>query len=56
MKIGINKEYELAHEYYEKEKNEIMTKLHTIATDVHLPKVYSDWLEQAIEFIKEGEI
>lgn len=38
---------------YEKTKNEIMSKLDTIKSDIHTHKVYREWLEQVIEFIKE---
>lgn len=38
---------------YEKTKNAMMSKLITIKSDIHTHKVYQQWLEQVIEFIKE---
>ena len=38
---------------YERQKNEILTKLDTIYRDKNINDVYRRWLEQVIEFIKE---
>lgn len=38
---------------FNKRKNEMMSKLETIRTDIHTHKVYRAWIEQVIEFIKE---
>lgn len=50
-------EYEQAwNDYYDdfmKRKNEIMSKLMTIKADIKTHQVYREWLDQAIEFIKE---
>lgn len=50
-------DYEQAwNDYYDdfiKRKNEILTKLMTIKNDKHTNKVYKDWCEQIIKFIKE---
>lgn len=48
-------ELEKAHLDYEKRRNEILSRLETIAR-CDLPPTFIKWLEQAIEFIKEKEI
>ena len=40
------------HEYFEKHKNEISTKLETIKQSDISP-TFKSWLDQAIQFIKE---
>lgn len=53
---SIDRQLELAHEDYEKRKNEIITKLYTIWRNDEIPAVYRDWIRQAAKFINEKEI
>lgn len=48
-------ELEKAHLDYEKRRNEIISKLETLA-NCDLPPTFIKWLEQTIEFIKEREV
>lgn len=49
-------ELEQAHQDYEKRKNEIITKLKTLRDCASLQRHERNWLNQAIEFMKEKEI
>lgn len=49
-------ELEQAHLDYEKRKNEILTKLKTVRDCAPLQWHERNWVNQAIEFIKEKEI
>lgn len=51
----LGKELELAHNDYEKRKDEIISKLFTIWKNDEIPAVYRDWIKQAARFINEGE-
>lgn len=53
---SIDKQLELAHEDYEKRKNEIITKLYSIWRNDEIPAVYRQWIRQAARFINEKEI
>lgn len=50
-------EYEQAwseyHEEFLRRKYTMLSKLETIKEDIHTSKVYKQWLEQVMEFIKE---
>lgn len=48
-------ELELAHQDYEKRKNEMLTKLDTIKRLSKVP-VLKLWCDQISEFIKEKEV
>ena len=39
---------------YNKQKNEIITKLYTIWKNQEIPKVYRDWIQQTAKFIDKG--
>lgn len=52
----MEKELEKAHLEYERRKNEVISKIVTIQSDIHTHKVYREWLEQIKDFILEGEI
>lgn len=41
------------HDEFIKRKNEMLSKLATIANDGNTSKVYKAWCKQIIEFIKE---
>lgn len=55
-KMTVGEALELAHQDYEKRRNEILTKIITIRTDVRTHKIYKDWLDQIYEFVKEREV
>lgn len=56
--LWVNKmdELELAHEDYEKRKIEIINRLTTLRDYAPLMYYQRQWLDGAIEFIKEREI
>lgn len=41
------------HDAFVKRKNEMLSKLETIRSDIHTNKVYQAWCEQIANFIKE---
>lgn len=53
---SLDDQLELAHEDYEKRKNEIISKLYTIWRNDNMPPVYRKWIRQAAKFINEREI
>ena len=52
----LEKEMELAHQDYNKRKNEIISKLYTIWKNDEIPTVYRNWLRQAARFINESDM
>ena len=55
-KMTVEEALELAHQDYEKRRNEILSKIITIRSDVKTHKVYKEWLNQVYDFVKEREI
>jgi hypothetical protein len=53
-------ELEKAHQDYEERKTRLLANLETLASNLRcdptIPKNYVEWIEIAIEFIKEKEI
>lgn len=57
LKINfLGKELELAHDDYEKRKDEIITKLYTIWKCQDIPMIYRKWVQQAAIFIHESDM
>ena len=56
MNNYFNQAYEEAHKDYIKRKDEIISKLKTIKRIKDVNKLPIEWIDQAIEFIKEKEI
>lgn len=56
LDTDLEKELELAHQDYNKRKNEIMTKLYTIWKNDEIPTVYRNWIRQAARLIKESDM
>lgn len=54
--VDVMEELEAAHKDYEKRKNEVITKLTVLRNNACLQWHERQWLNQAIEFIKEREI
>lgn len=53
-------ELEKAHQDYEERKARIIANLECMSSnlraDSNIPDLYSDWLDMAVEFIKEREV
>lgn len=52
----LEKELERAYLDYKKHKNEIISKLITIKNDIHTKKVYCEWINETLNFIKESDM
>lgn len=52
----LDKEIELAHQDYNKRKNEVISKLFTIWKNDEIPAVYRNWIRQAARFINESDM
>ena len=52
----LGRELELAHEDYNKRKNEIITKLYTIWRNQEIPAIYRKWVQQSAKFIAESDM
>lgn len=56
----MDKELELAHQDYEERRERIISNLECMASnlraDPNIPDLYSEWLDTAVEFIKEREV
>lgn len=56
----MEKALELAHQDYEERKERIIANLKCMASnllaDPNIPDLYSEWLNTAIDFIKEKEV
>lgn len=53
---SIDKELELAHQDYEKRKEEIINKLYNIWRNDEVPTLYRNWIRESARFINEKEI
>lgn len=56
----MEKELEKAHQEYEERKARIIANLECMSSnllaDPNIPYLYSEWLDTAIDFIKEKEV
>lgn len=56
----MEKELELAHQEYEERKERIIHNLECMSAnllaDPNIPNLYSEWLDTAVDFIKEREV
>lgn len=56
----MEKELEKAHQEYEERKERIIHNLECMSANLlinpDIPDLYSDWLDTAVEFIKEREV
>ena len=56
----MEEELELAHQDYEERRERIIANLECMSSkllaDPNIPDLYSEWLNTAVEFIKEREV